>query len=98
MAVSTSFNLARLPITLSNRSAKQLLNDLTSLYIQHRSRVSRTVYLALVLALINRVRNAVKEQKAAAARAVEGRRRGPATGGVAGRKKVELNREFFQNL
>ncbi|KAK5136906.1 hypothetical protein LTR08_001828 [Meristemomyces frigidus] len=87
-----------LPTTLSTRSAKHVLRDLTSLYVKHRTRVSRTVYLALVLALITRVRHAVKEQKAAATRAAEARRRGPATGEPTGRKRVELNREFFRNL
>ncbi|KAK4547907.1 hypothetical protein LTR36_010626 [Oleoguttula mirabilis] len=98
MALLTS----SLPTSLSNRSAKQLLRDLTSLYVKHRTRISRTVYLALLLALINRVRTAVKEQKAAAARAADARRRGPVTGNAkgeaTGRKKVELNREFFRNV
>jgi len=92
----------KLPTTLSNRSAKQLLKDLTSLYVKHRSRISRTVYVALLLALINRVRNAINEQKAAAARATAARRQGlvigKAEGEAGGRKKVELNREFFRNL
>ncbi len=97
-----------LPITLhtlSNRSAKQLLSDLTTLYVTHRTRISRTVYIALFAALVHRIRNAIKEQKAAAARAAEARRRGPtlSSGGGevttgSGRKKVELNREFFRNL
>ncbi|KAK5712695.1 ATP-binding cassette long-chain fatty acid transporter pxa2 [Elasticomyces elasticus] len=86
--------------TLSNHSAKQLLSDLTTLYVKNRTRISRTVYLALFLALVNRVRNAIKEQKAAAARATEARRKGPVLSGESstGRKKVELNREFFRNL
>ncbi|KAK0814876.1 ATP-binding cassette long-chain fatty acid transporter pxa2 [Friedmanniomyces endolithicus] len=97
-----------LPITLhtlSNRSAKQLLSDLTTLYVTHRTRISRTVYIALFAALVHRIRNAIKEQKAAAARAAEARRRGPtlSSGGGevtrgSGRMKVELNREFFRNL
>lgn len=101
MAISTALLPTRMPMTLSNRSAKQLVKDLTTLYVRHRTRISRTVYLALFLALINRVRNAVKEQKAAAARAAEARRRGPVTGNTGeatGRKRVELNREFFRNL
>lgn len=93
---------ASLPVALSNRSAKQLLADLTSLYAKNRTRVSRTIYLALFLALIHRVRSAIKEQKAAVVRAAEARRRGPLTGKPdgesTGRKKVELNRDFFRNL
>jgi len=92
----------KLSTTLSNRSAKQLLRDLTSLYVTRRSRISRTISVALLLALINRVRTAINEQKAAAIRATEARRcglvTGKAEGETAGRKKVELNREFFRNL
>ncbi|GAB7360465.1 hypothetical protein MBLNU230_g8417t1 [Neophaeotheca triangularis] len=89
--------------TPSTRSLKTLLNDLTRLYVTNRTRVSRTIYLALFLALINRVRSALKEQKEAAARSTEARRAGIATSKPTGetpsnRKKVELNREFFQNL
>ncbi|KAK4555710.1 ATP-binding cassette long-chain fatty acid transporter pxa2 [Recurvomyces mirabilis] len=102
MTTSTSHLPAQIHAALTGRSAKQLLNDLTTLYVKHRTTLSRTVYLALFLALINRVRNAIKEQKAAAARAAESRRRGPLIGNTGGdgstRKKVELNREFFRNL
>ncbi|EMC96768.1 hypothetical protein BAUCODRAFT_70056 [Baudoinia panamericana UAMH 10762] len=93
---------SQLTASLSNRSAKQLLKDLTNLYVKHRTRISRTIYLALFLAVIHRVRNAIKEQKAAALRAAEIRRKGPVTANARGeatsRKKVELNREFFRNL
>merc|ERR1711939_680016 len=96
MAIATTL----LQPKISNRSAKQLLKDLTSLYLRHRTKISRTVYLALFLALIQRVRNAVKEQKAAAAQIAEAKRRGPiASGEATGKpKRVELNREFFRNL
>lgn len=93
--------LAVLPATLSNRSLKTLVSDLTTLYLKHRTRISRAVYLSLFLALVNRIHNAIKEQKAAAARAAEARKRpatGKAEGEATGRKKVELNREFFRNL
>lgn len=88
----------------STRSLKRLLNDLTTLYISNRTRISRGVYLALFLIVTNRIRNTIKEQKAAAARVAEARRRGPSTGPAqgkteaTGRKKVELNREFFRSL
>ncbi|SMQ46185.1 unnamed protein product [Zymoseptoria tritici ST99CH_3D1] len=85
---------------LSTRSLKQLASDLTSLYIRNRTRISRGVYAALVVALLHRVRGAIKEQKAA-----EQRRKLQAQQGGAGRreessgkKKVELNREFFRTL
>jgi ATP-binding cassette, subfamily D (ALD), peroxisomal long-chain fatty acid import protein len=102
MAVTTNFLNFPAGLPISTRSAKQLLKDLTGLYAQHRTKISRAVYLALFLALVQRVRNAVKEQKAAAARAAEARRKGSGTGlgrgEATGRKKVELNREFFRNL
>jgi ATP-binding cassette subfamily D (ALD) long-chain fatty acid import protein len=87
----------------STRSLKRLVQNVTTLYISNRTRVSRGVYLALFLIVTNRIRNTIKEQKAAAARVAEARRRGPSTGpkgksDAAGKKKVELNREFFRNL
>lgn len=86
----------------STRSLKRLLNDLTSLYVSNRTRVSRGIYLALFLIVANRIRNTIKEQKAAAARAAEARRRGGSAVGkgseAKGRKKVELDREFFRSL
>ncbi|ETI26798.1 hypothetical protein G647_10243 [Cladophialophora carrionii CBS 160.54] len=53
------------------RSVKQLLSQLTSLYLQHRTKISRTVYITLVVALIHRIHNAISEQKAAARRQAE---------------------------
>lgn len=87
-----------MPAAISNRSLKQILVDLTGLYVQNRTRISRTIYVALTLALIHRVRGAIKEQKAAAARAAENRRKGVSGEKKEGRKKVELNREFFRSL
>nr|OQO27154.1 hypothetical protein B0A51_05149 [Rachicladosporium sp. CCFEE 5018]OQO28596.1 hypothetical protein B0A51_05415 [Rachicladosporium sp. CCFEE 5018] len=87
---------------LSTRSLKELLNDLTRLYLANRTRVSRSIYLALFLVVTTRIRNTIKEQKAAGARAVAARKRGavtaPAASETTGRKKVELNREFFRSL
>ncbi|TGO38512.1 hypothetical protein BHYA_0073g00210 [Botrytis hyacinthi] len=85
-----------------DRTIKSIISDLTSLYLKHRTKISRTVYLTLFFALLNRIRSAISEQKAAAIRHAESRRRGPVALGNgaqgAGRKKVELNREFFKNL
>lgn len=86
---------------LSSASAKAIVADLTRLYLQNRTRISRAVYLTLFVALINRIRNAIAEQKAASLRREATRKSGtaPATEGEkTGRKKVELNREFFKNL
>ncbi|KAF2016821.1 hypothetical protein BU24DRAFT_387642 [Aaosphaeria arxii CBS 175.79] len=86
----------------SSQSVKAILNDLTSRYLQHRTRISRAVYLTLFVALINRIRNAIAEQKAASQRQAELRSKNVGTGSTEGeatsRKKVELNREFFKNL
>ncbi|KAI9804669.1 MAG: hypothetical protein M1833_006744 [Piccolia ochrophora] len=97
MAVQSKLTLA----PLTDRSIKQIVSDLSILYLRHRSNISRTVYLTLFIALINRVRNAINEQKAATVRHATARKR-PATGATEGeatsKKKVELNREFFKNL
>lgn len=85
---------------LSGSSVKAIVNDLTRLYLTHRTRISRAVYLTLFIALINRIRNAIAEQKAASQRAPALRKTATASGHgeATGRKKVELNREFFKNL
>lgn len=98
MAVQSKLHL---PPVLSQSAIKTVINDLTSLYLQNRTRISRAVYLTLFVALINRIRNAISEQKAASERQSESRRRpgtAPTAGEATGRKKVELNREFFKNL
>lgn len=85
----------------SGHTIKAIVNDLTNRYLANRTRISRAVYLTLFVALINRIRNAVAEQKAAAQRQAELRRKsgtGVSEGEATGRKKVELNREFFKNL
>ena len=85
----------------SDKSLKQLLSTLTKLYLTHRTKISRTVYITLSLALVNRVRNAISEQKAASLHHAQMRQR-PGTASTDGqpptRKRVELNREFFRNL
>ncbi|KAF2190603.1 hypothetical protein K469DRAFT_657063 [Zopfia rhizophila CBS 207.26] len=85
----------------SGRSIKGIVNELTDRYLRNRTRISRAVYLTLFVALINRIRNAIAEQKAAVLRQAEVRKRpgtGTAEGEATSRKKVELNREFFKNL
>jgi len=85
----------------SETSLKQLLSEVTKLYLKHRTRISRAIYISLFLALVNRIRTAIKEQKAAAQRLAEARKRpgfGSNQATTNGRKKVELNREFFRNL
>jgi ATP-binding cassette subfamily D (ALD) long-chain fatty acid import protein len=98
MAVLSKFAPTR--TRLSQASATAIVNDLTRLYLQHRTRISRAVYLTLFVALINRIRNAIAEQKAASQRAANARKTATSAGEgeATGRKKVELNREFFKNL
>jgi ATP-binding cassette subfamily D (ALD) long-chain fatty acid import protein len=97
MAVLSKFTSTN---RLSSDSLKRIINDLTVRYLQNRTRISRAVYLTLFVALINRIRNAISEQKAAAQRAVERKKTATAAGEgeATSRKKVELNREFFKNL
>ena len=100
MAAQSKLLLA--PKPPSEKSIKQLISTLTDLYLRHRTKISRTVYLTLFLALINRIRNAISEQKAASMLQAQARQRPSKTSSTEGeatvRKRVELNREFFKNL
>ncbi|KIW14192.1 hypothetical protein PV08_06973 [Exophiala spinifera] len=91
------------------RTVKQLISNLTSLYLKNRTKVSRTVYITLVVALIHRIHNAISEQKAAAARRQDDLRvaRTRQSDEAAQEsepeknkktKRVEINREFLRNL
>merc|ERR1712000_540528 len=96
---------SKLPLP-RERTIRSVVSDLTRLYIANRTRISRAVWITLFVALANRIRHAVSEQKAASARDAAQReaRRGTTSSGEAGegektpRKKVELNREFFRSL
>lgn len=84
-----------------DRTLKSIISELTDLYLKHRTKISRTVYLTLFFALLNRIRAAIAEQKAAAARKASSRANAgtiPGKGEATKRQKVELNREFFKNL
>ena len=81
------------------RSVKQLVSDLTSFYLKHRTPISRTVYLTLFVALIHRIHNAISEQKAAVRRQAEIRSQQKTVDPKTQQKKrVEINREFFRSL
>jgi ATP-binding cassette, subfamily D (ALD), peroxisomal long-chain fatty acid import protein len=80
----------------NDRAIKSIIKQLTTLYLRHRTNISRTVYLTLFVALVNRIRNAINEQKAASIQQADARRRGRRE--TTARKKVELNREFFKSL
>ncbi|KAJ4316852.1 ATP-binding cassette long-chain fatty acid transporter pxa2 [Fusarium piperis] len=85
-----------------DRTLRGLISRLTGLYVSNRTRISRAVWITLFVALANRIRNAISEQKAASAREATQRaaRRGTTSSGSeeTPRKKVELNREFFRSL
>ncbi|EPE30591.1 P-loop containing nucleoside triphosphate hydrolase [Glarea lozoyensis ATCC 20868] len=92
---------SKLRLLPPDRTIKGIVSDLTSLYLKHRTNISRTVYLTLFFALLNRIRSAISEQKAAAERQRAVRSRAATTlgkGDAPKRQKVELNREFFKNL
>ncbi|KAM0330862.1 hypothetical protein ACHAQA_003818 [Verticillium albo-atrum] len=89
----------------SDRTIRSIVADLTSLYLSNRSRISRAVWITLFVALANRIRHAISEQKAASQRESSQRasRSGVTTSTSepeepAKKKKVELNREFFRSL
>ena len=95
---------SKLPF-MRDRTVRSIITDLTRLYLSHRTRISRAIWITLFVALANRIRHAISEQKAASARdaAQRAARRGTTStsAGVPGetpRKKVELNREFFRSL
>ncbi|KAG9692845.1 ABC transporter transmembrane region 2, partial [Aureobasidium melanogenum] len=84
---------------VSEGALKKAVSDLTTLYLKHRTRISRAIYIGLFVTLLNRIRNAINEQKAAKQQRRTAARNGEREGSTStGRKKVELNREFFRNL
>lgn len=78
------------------------MTELSALYVRHRTKISRTLYVAVLVALLNRTRIAIKRQKAESSRQAEARSRSSITGAEPdaprSRKRVDLNREFFKNL
>lgn len=95
-----------MPAALRERNIRAIVSQLTSLYLANRTRISRAVYITLFVALINRVRHAIAEQKAASIREAAKRAEKVATVTAATddgdaakkRKRVELNRDFFRSL
>ena len=97
MTVHSKLLLSTAP---SEKSVKQLISSLTDLYLGHRTKISRAVYLTLFITLVNRVRNAVSEQKAAAIPHPQLQRANASTEerAAATRRRVELNSEFLMSL
>ena len=98
------FSKPKLPPQLTDKSIAQIISKLTDLYLKNRTKISRTVYLTLFVALLSRIRNAINEQKAASLHQEKLRQQvvkdvgNTATGEATTRKRVELNKEFFKNL
>jgi len=80
---------------------RSLIKKLADLYLRNRTRISRTVYLVLFVALLHRIQDAIAQQKAASQKQAEARATGTTSSGqsdATAKKKVEINREFFKNL
>ena len=87
------------PPPISESSIKRIVNDLISLYVSNRTRISRTIYITLLIAVISRIRGAISEQKAAAASQADARKPSGVDAAQHSRKRrVEINREFFKSL
>jgi ATP-binding cassette, subfamily D (ALD), peroxisomal long-chain fatty acid import protein len=66
MAAQSKLSLPVPPVR--ERTIRSWINQLTTIYVSNRTRISRGVYVSLVVALVLRVRSAIAEQKAASAR------------------------------
>ncbi|KAL2020108.1 hypothetical protein VTK56DRAFT_8713 [Thermocarpiscus australiensis] len=105
MAPTQSKPSLRGAAAVRDRTIRSIISQLTSMYLRNRTRISRALYVTLFVALINRVRHAIAEQKAASAREAAKRAEKVGTTSSADdadalgkKKKVELNREFFRSL
>lgn len=85
-----------------DRTVGGIILELTRLYLSNRTRISRAIWITLFVALVNRIRHAISEQKAASSREAsqrEARRATVTSGGEeTPKKKVALDRQFFRSL
>jgi ATP-binding cassette subfamily D (ALD) long-chain fatty acid import protein len=101
MAAPSKLHLPSSVRSPSDQSIRASISALTDLYLTHRTKISRAVYLTLFVALLSRIRNAIAEQKAASLHAAQqpAVTRSVDEDAAAGRKKkIGLDREFFANL
>jgi ATP-binding cassette subfamily D (ALD) long-chain fatty acid import protein len=90
---------SKLAPVITKQTIIDTVKHLSKLYLQHRTKISRAVYLTLFVTVITRVHNAINEQKAASEqRAREPKATVSGPGEASTRKKIELDREFFRNL
>jgi ATP-binding cassette subfamily D (ALD) long-chain fatty acid import protein len=86
------------------RTIRAIVSQLTSMYLRNRTRISRAVYIALFVGLVNRIRSLIADQKRASAREAAERAEKRGTTSISEgddaekRKRVGLNREFFRSL
>jgi ATP-binding cassette subfamily D (ALD) long-chain fatty acid import protein len=88
------------------RTIRGIVSQLTTMYLRNRTKISRAVSITLLVALVQRIRHSIAEQKAAAAR--EDAKKAAKAGSTSAaaeedevevkKKRVELNREFFRQL
>ncbi|KID76762.1 ATP-binding cassette sub-family D member 1 [Metarhizium brunneum] len=85
-----------------DHTIRNIVTELTRLYLSNRTRISRAIWITLFVALVNRVRHAISEQKAASVREAAQREARRATVSTSGeetpKKKVALDRQFFRSL
>ena len=84
---------SKIPPVINLNIVGQYISNITSFYLKHRTKTSRIIYLTLFAALANRVRNTITENSTAVQASPSGTSQRSKR-----RPKVELNREFFQNL
>lgn len=80
------------------RTIRGIISQLVSLYLQNRTRISRALYITMFATLIHRVLSAIAQQKEAKAKRAEKKGTTSTSEGPDGKKKVELNSEFFFSL
>ncbi|KAK4152042.1 ABC transporter transmembrane region 2-domain-containing protein [Chaetomidium leptoderma] len=87
------------------RTIRTIISQLTSMYLRNRTRISRAVYITLFVALANRIRQSIADQKGDSAREVQKRTEKAGTTStpegedeIGKKKRVELDREFLRSL
>ncbi|KAK4241369.1 ATP-binding cassette sub-family D member 1 [Achaetomium macrosporum] len=87
------------------RTIRGIVSQLSFMYLRNRTNISRAVSITLLVALVQRIRHSIAEQKAAAAREEAKKAAKVGTTSAAEedeaevkKKRVELNREFFRQL
>ncbi|KAF2718486.1 peroxisomal long-chain acyl-CoA transporter, ABC superfamily [Polychaeton citri CBS 116435] len=94
MAISSlpaALSASLLQTALRPRSTKQLFSDLLKFYGKHRGKISKGIYLALLLVLLNRIRIGIESQKPRHQDKKKDERKST-------KRRAELDAQFFRNL